>query len=105
MEKGNFLARLFSKENKRKSVIEKGDIGVYHDVLSLYMLNDDTDNMVKHKIFAKIVVLGVYSNLVEIDVVGDINIPDSTSNELTNLISKNFPKYVDPKHVSWQKKP
>ena len=103
MEKGNFLAKWFSKNQGNKE-IEKGDIGVYHDVLSLYMLNDDTDNMVKHKIFAKIVVLGVYSNLVEIDVVGDINIPDSTSNELTNLISKNFPKYVDPKHVSWQKK-
>jgi hypothetical protein len=42
--------------------------------------------------------------LVEIDVVGEINIPESTSNELTNLISKNFPKYVNPKHVSWQKK-
>ena len=103
MEKGNFLTRLFSGENS-KSVIEKGDIGVYHDTLCLYMANDDSNNMVKHKIFAKIVVLGVYSNLVEIDVVGDINIPDSTSNELTNLISKNFPKYVDPKHVSWEKK-
>jgi hypothetical protein len=103
MEKGGILAKWFSKNQGNKE-IDKGDIGVYHDVLVLYMTNDDTNNMVKHKIFAKVVVLGVYSDLVEVDIVGDISIPDSTSTELTNLISKNFPKYVNAKHVSWEKK-
>jgi hypothetical protein len=104
MEKNdNFLTRLFSK-NKNNFDVEKGDIGVYHDELCLYMSNDDTSNVVKHKIYAKVVVLDVFTELIEIDIVGDINIPDSTSNELTNLISKNFPKYVNPKHVSWRNK-
>jgi hypothetical protein len=105
MEKGdNFIARVFKSFKKPMIDIKKDDIGVYHDELCLYMYNDDSNNTVKHKIFAKVIVLGVYSDLVEIDVVGEINIPESTSNELTNLISKNFPKYVNPKHVSWQKK-
>lgn len=100
----NFITRVFNSFKKPTLKIKNGDIGVYHDELCLYMNNDDSNNTVKHKIFAKVIVLGVYSDLVEIDVVGEVNIPESTSNELTNLISKNFPKYVNPKHVSWEKK-
>ena len=103
-KKDNFITRVLSGFKKQTLDIKKGDIGVYHDELCLYMKNDDSNNIVKHKIFAKVIVLGVYHDLVEIDVVGDVNIPESTSTELTNLISKNFPKYVDAKYVSWETK-
>jgi hypothetical protein len=101
MEEKIGLFRKWFKRNKKES-IKKGDVGVYHDELCLYMLNDNNNNTVRHKIYAKVTVLGVYTNLVEIDILGSINIPDSTSDELTNLISKNFPKYVDPKNVRWE---
>lgn len=103
-KKDNFIKKVLSGFKKQTLEIKKGDIGVYHDELCLYMKNDDSNNVVKHKIFAKVIVLGVYNDLVEIDVVGDVNIPESTSTELTNLISKNFPKYVDAKYVSWESK-
>lgn len=102
-EEKNALRRFIDSFKKETKLISKGDYGIYNDELCLYMINDDNNNStIRHKIYAKIQVLGVYDNLVEIDIIGDINIPDSTSSELTNLISKNFPKYVHPKYVRWE---
>jgi len=97
----NILTRLIEVFKPQTSNIIEGDFGVYTDELSLFTKNDDNDSL-RHKYTVKIKVIGVYTDLVEIIPVDSIKISDSTSDEITNLIQKNFPKFVSPKNISFQ---
>lgn len=102
-EKQRLISRLYDAIMRTNSNIKEGDIGVYCDELALYTKNNDHDAS-KHSYNAKIKVIGVYDNLVEIILVDDIRISDSTSIEITQLIQKNFPRFVHPKNVRWKVK-
>jgi hypothetical protein len=100
-DKQSFITRIHDAIKGTRSGIKEGDIGVYCDELGLYTKNNDHDSS-KHTYNAKIKVIGVYESLVEIILVDEIRISDSTSLEISQLIQKNFPRFVHPKNVRWQ---
>jgi len=87
---------------KKKKIINKDDIGIYHYIWTCDTLNEDSHGL-KYDIYAKIKAIESYENLIEIELV-DIKINDSASNDIQNIIKNNFPKYVNPKYVQWQLK-
>jgi len=93
----------FDKLNKvfrKKLMLKKGQLGVYHDKLAFYTENDGSD-VIKHNIYVKISIVEVYDELVEIEVL-DFTISDSASQDIINLVKNNMPKYVNPRIVKWQ---
>jgi len=94
-----FFERM-SNAFKKKLVLKKGQLGVYHDKLAFYTENDGSD-VIKHNIYVKIKIVEVYDQLVEIDVL-DFTISDSASQDIINLVKNNMPKYVNPRIVRWQ---
>lgn len=91
-----YWKRLF----KRRSTLKVNDVGIYHNVFSFDTLRD-TNHGLKYDIYAKVKIVEIYERLVEVQVL-DIKINDSVSQDITNLIKHNFPKYVEPKQVKWQ---
>ena len=85
---------------KAPRVINVGDLGIFHEVVS-FGTRVDVSNDLTYDVYAKIRAVEVYDNLVEIEVI-NIKISDSVSQDIVNLITNNFPKYVNPKTVSWQ---
>ena len=85
--------------------IQNGDIGVfcftcYHNgVLGYYPVVDIYSNESSY-IYAKIEVLGVYDNLVEVNLIS-IKIHDSTDKEIQKEIKNNFPQYLNIKAIKW----
>ncbi len=102
-ENNGFWKRIINAVTNKLTTTRKGDVGIYCDELVLYSKNSDNDTL-KHTYNAKIRVLGVYQNLVEIELVDDIRISDSTSDEITKLIQKNFPKFANPSSIKWEVK-
>jgi hypothetical protein len=98
-EKG-FWSRIGDAMRNKTNDVNIGDVGVYNDKLELYSHNDDNDSS-KHTYNAKVRVVGVYQSLVEIELVDEIKISDSTSEEITHLIQKNFPKFANPNNIRW----
>jgi hypothetical protein len=88
---------------KLNTPVEKGDVGIYHYIWTCDTIHEDSHGL-KYDVYAKVKAVGVYSNLIEVETL-DIKINDSASQEIINLISKNFPKYVHPKYVKWEVKP
>ena len=88
---------------KKRHIVAIGDLGIYHNVASFDTLNDNNHGLT-YDIYAKIRAVEIYDSLVEVEVVS-IKISDSVSQDIINLITNNFPKYLDPKKVKWQIKP
>lgn len=85
---------------KKKSTLNKGQLGIYHDKLAFDTYNNSTDTL-RHNIYVKVKVIEVYDQLVEIEVL-DFTVSDSASEDVINLIKHNMPKYINPKMVKWQ---
>ena len=98
-----FWSRLINAIRNKTQDTQEGDIGIYCDELTMFSKNSDNDTL-KHTYNAKVKVIGVYQNLVEITLVDDIRISDSTSEEITQLIQKNFPRFANPNSIKWQVK-
>jgi hypothetical protein len=85
---------------KKPREVNVGDIGIFHEVVS-YSTRTDISNDLTYDVFAKIKATEVYDQLVEVEIL-NLKISDSVSQDIVNLITKNFPKYVNPKKVNWQ---
>ena len=88
----------FSLFKKNKNV-KVGDTGVFKDILSVNTTNDGT-HTTYYDFYVKVKALGVYENLVEIEVL-DISTYNACSEDITNLIVTNIPKYVKSKLIKW----
>jgi|688.fasta_scaffold2691735_2 hypothetical protein len=86
---------IFKKEKK----IFVGQVGVYQDILTLSSYNDGL-TPVKFDVYAKVKAIGVYDNLIEIELI-DLYSFKTMSDDFKALIEKNMPKYVLSKHVKW----
>jgi hypothetical protein len=84
---------------KKNRIVHVGDVGVYKDVLSVGTTNEGSHTLY-YDFYVKVRALGVYENLIEIEVI-DISTINACSNDISNLITKNIPKYVKPKHIKW----
>jgi hypothetical protein len=91
----------FLKIFKKEKAIKVGQIGIYQDILTLSSYNDDA-TPVRHHIFVKIRAIGVYDNLIEIEVI-DIYSFNTISNDFKAMAEKNIPKYVLSKYIKWEK--
>jgi hypothetical protein len=85
---------------KKKHVLNRGQLGVYHDKLAFDTYNNSADSL-RHNIYVKVKIVEVYDQLVEIEVL-DFTVSDSASEDVINLVKHNMPKYVNPKMVKWQ---
>ena len=85
---------------KKKRVVKTGDVGIYKDVLTISTINDGTHTLY-YDIYAKVKAVGIYENLVEIEVI-DVMTLNSCNQDITNLINANMPKYIKPKYVKWE---
>ena len=92
------IKRLFKKPKQ----VNVDDLGIFHEVISFGTRTDMSHDLI-YDVFAKIKVVAVYDNLVEVQVI-NLKVSDSVSQDITNLITNNFPKYVNPKNVSWEVK-
>jgi hypothetical protein len=90
-----FLRKLFSKPR----LVEKGDIGVFQDVVTVKTGNDGTHDL-KYDIFLKIEVLSVFEDLVEINVI-DKFVMNSSNQEINTVIDNSIPKYINKKYIKW----
>jgi len=82
--------------------IEKGDIGIYCDSLSFGTSNDGIQT-VKYDIFTKVRTVGVYDELVEVEVV-DVFTMNTTNDSIKDVVSSTIPKYIHPKYIKWEVK-
>ena len=94
----NYIKRLLIRPN----TVKVGDIGIYQDVLSINTLNDDTHSL-NYDIYAKVRALGIYKNLIEIEII-DVTILNACNEDVETLIDTNMPKYIKPKYVKWELK-
>jgi len=88
------------KKTKSIKNIQVGDIGVYHDVLT-YFNQNDTGDAVKHNVFTKVIVIEVYQDLVEVEVL-HTEISESVNACVAELAKTNLSRYISPKKVKWQ---
>ncbi len=95
-----FFAKLF-KSFKRKPLVRKEQLGVYHYTLSIYADTKALHN-VKYDIFVKVKALVVYNNLVEVECVGEPTINESVTPEMATIIRTSVPKYLEPDKVKWE---
>lgn len=89
------LKKAFSKAPK----INKGQLGVYHDVWSMATSNESL-HTTKYDIFVKVKAVEVYDNLIEVTV-EDLQVSESVNQDIVNIIKSGLPKYVVPKNVKW----
>ncbi len=89
------LRRLFSGIPQ----VNKGQLGVYHDVWSMATSNESL-HTIKYDIFVKVKAIEVYNNLVEVTV-EDLQVSESVNQDIVNIIRSSIPKYVVPKNVKW----
>ena len=85
---------------KKTKDVAVGDIGIYQYIWSIDTYHDTTHS-IKYDVFAKVKALEVYDNLIEIQLL-NLKITDFAPTEVTDLITKNFPMYINKKHVKWQ---
>lgn len=89
------LRRLFGRIPK----VNKGQLGVYHDVWSMATSNESL-HTIRYDIFVKVKAIEVYDNLVEVTV-EDLQVSESVNQDIVNIIRSSIPKYVVPKNVKW----
>lgn len=94
-----YLWESFKNLFRPKRRIKCGDVGIYQDVLNISTLNDGTHSM-NYDMYIKVRAVGVYQNLVEIEVI-DVMTTNSHHTEVEDLIKANIPKYIKPKYVKW----
>ena len=94
-----WIKELFTNKNR----LEKGDIGIYKDVLSLDTSND-VNNVINYIIHAKVKIIAIYEDLVEVETV-EITITNVCNEHIKSLIEDNMPKYINPKFIKWELKP
>lgn len=92
----NWLSKLF----KKKITVIKGDLGVYHDVLTFNTLGNSARSF-NYDIFVKVQAIEVYEDLIEVEIL-DVMISESVSVEMSNFIKHEKLKYLNPKDVKWQ---
>jgi hypothetical protein len=84
---------------KKEKPIKVGQIGIYQDVLTLLSHNDGS-TPVRHDFYVKVKAIGVYGNLIEIEVI-DFYSFNTIGDDFKRLIENNIPKYVLTKHIKW----
>jgi len=82
--------------------INVGDVGIYQDVLTVDTINDGTHSM-KYDIYIKVKAIGVYNNLVEIEIMDEF-ILNTSNHDVEALVKRNIPKYIKPKYIQWEEK-
>ena len=87
---------------KPKRVIKVGDIGIFRNVFTFDTLNDD-NHAVKYDVYMKVKAVGVYDELVEIEVM-DVYTVNTCNQDIKTLIDSTMPKYVYPKSIKWEEK-
>ena len=85
---------------KKKRRVKKGDLGVYHDILTFNTLGNSSRS-IHYDIFVKVRATEVYDALVEVDVL-DVKISESVSEDMSNFIKHDNIKYLKPTDVTWQ---
>lgn len=94
-----FITWLRRRFKKHKAIV-KGQLGIYHYIWACDTMNEDSNGL-KYDIYAKLKAIEVYEDMIEIELI-DIKINDSASQDIINIITNNFPRYVNPKYVKWQ---
>lgn len=94
-----FFRHLF----KKTPDVQAGHIGIYHYVLSIDTINEDSHG-IKCDIHAKVEAISVYEDLVEVKL-KDIKIRGSVSKDISNLINESFPQYINPRYIKWELRP
>lgn len=89
----------FKSRFKKPREITKGDIGIYHDIISIRTITDERQP-IHYDIFCKIKVLESFDDLVEIELI-NVTITDSCNEEIINLVTSMIPKYLRPKYINW----
>lgn len=84
---------------KKQESVNKEDLGVYHYIWSCDTFNEESNGM-RFDVYAKIKVVETYSELVEVEMI-NLKINDSASQDIINIITNNFPKYINPNKVKW----
>lgn len=97
-----FLSFIFNMLNffKKKQIINVGDVGIYQDVIILDSLNDGNKS-IKYEFFVKVKAVGVYDDLVEINVIS-VSTSNTCNEDLINVVVDNIPKFIDPKLIKWE---
>lgn len=93
------LVKWFKNLRKKSREIKKGDVGVYHDILSLRTLTEEQQPL-HCDFYVKVVAVNVFEDLIEIEI-QDIKTIDSTNQEVVALIKSMIPKYLKPKYINW----
>jgi hypothetical protein len=85
---------------KKKTKIKPNDIGIYRDTVLVDTIND-ANKTIKYEFFAKVKAVTVFSNLVEIEIL-DIAMSNSCSQDVSNIIWDNIPRFIEPKLIQWE---
>lgn len=84
----------------KPKIVNKNDIGVYKYKWSCDSFHENYTGLT-YEVFIKLRALEVYEDLVEIELI-DIKVNDSASQDVINLITNNFPKFINPKFIKWE---
>jgi len=99
-EEGFSIKKLFTKKNKPSTKINVGDVGICKDLITYYNESSCSDAM-KHVVFIKIEVIGVYHNMVEVKVL-EVEVSKTIHTSIVELAKTNICKYMDTKSINWR---
>ncbi len=85
---------------KKQPQVKKGQIGIYKDTIIFDTVND-SNRTLKYTFFAKVKAIGVFEDIVEIEVV-DLSAGNSGNEEILDIIKDNIPHFLDPKLIKWE---
>lgn len=95
------LLNLFSKQPK----VIKGQKGVYQYAIHMDAMTEHHHSH-KYVVSAKVIAKEVFDGLVEIEItevnIENLNIFEDPENKKTDIITKNIPKYINPKFIKWE---
>lgn len=83
-----------------KNIVKVGSVGVYRDLLTITTSNEDTHTL-KFDVYVKLKALGIYSNLVEVEII-EITTLNSCDENIENIIRANIPKYIKKRNIKWE---
>lgn len=79
--------------------VSYGDKGIYHYIMALDAISAQFEGQ-RCDIHAKVTVVNVYNDLVEVKV-DEIIVNAIYSPDVKNFVTASFPKYLRPKDISW----